>query len=221
VERFAEKKMNVGNSVRKAIDDWQAGDLNAAMLHACNAIDGTAKKVHPKLGVGARFTKLLRDNYSVLSAMSAPGIDLVETRFPVNIKASTADGAPDLADLVYVVHRCSEGHGDELPSGFELLRDAAGASGFTQMQFERNKVQLSDRIIFGLVAVAVFSPANIGQYVPDSYYLTFGSQALKLPIKDWWGRAKDFPTVAATESMPQVKLDFTPWMSDVKQLPSP
>ena len=36
--------MNVGNSVRKAIDDWELGELESAMLHACNAVDGTAKK---------------------------------------------------------------------------------------------------------------------------------------------------------------------------------
>jgi hypothetical protein len=37
--------MNVGESVRKAIDDWEHGELEAAMLHACNAVDGTAKKL--------------------------------------------------------------------------------------------------------------------------------------------------------------------------------
>ncbi len=31
--------MNVGNSVWKAIDDWESGEIDAAMLHACNAID--------------------------------------------------------------------------------------------------------------------------------------------------------------------------------------
>lgn len=37
--------MNVGNSVRKAIDDWGSGEQDAAMLHVCNAVDGTAKMV--------------------------------------------------------------------------------------------------------------------------------------------------------------------------------
>jgi hypothetical protein len=27
-------------------------------------------------------------------------------------------------------------------------------------------------------------------------------------INEWWGRAKDFPAIAAQEPMPQVKLDF-------------
>jgi hypothetical protein len=33
--------------VRKTIDDWEAGETESAMLHACNAIDGTAAKVYP------------------------------------------------------------------------------------------------------------------------------------------------------------------------------
>jgi hypothetical protein len=39
-------RMDVGNSVRKSIDDWKSGDLDAAMLHACNAVDGTARKAY-------------------------------------------------------------------------------------------------------------------------------------------------------------------------------
>jgi len=41
--------MNVGDSVRKAIDDHEDGEMDASMLHSCNAVDGTAKKVHPTL----------------------------------------------------------------------------------------------------------------------------------------------------------------------------
>ena len=55
--------MDVGNSVRKAIAEWESGELDGAMLHACIAVDGTAAKVHPTLGVSARITTLLRQNY--------------------------------------------------------------------------------------------------------------------------------------------------------------
>jgi hypothetical protein len=78
--------MKVGDSVRKAIDDWEDGESEAAMLHACNAVDGTARKVYPQLGNKERFTRLLRDHYSVLGPMGAPGIDLEDTRFPVKVR---------------------------------------------------------------------------------------------------------------------------------------
>lgn len=204
--------MNVGNSVRKAIADWEAGDLDSAMLHACNAIDGTAKKLYPKLGSNARFTQLLRENYSILGPMGMPGINLDETRFPVKVERPKAPGGePDLADVIYGVHRCSHGHGDELPGGYELIQDARGPARYTRCEIQKGAIRLSDRVIFGLVAVAVLSPANKGQHVPDGYYLTFGATA-KLIINEWWGRAADFPAVAATDPVPSVKLDFAEWM---------
>lgn len=184
------------------------------MLHACNAIDGTAKKVYSSIsGSNARFTQLLRDNYSILGPMGMPGIDLAETRFPVKVERPKASGGkPDLADVIYGIHRCSHGHGDELPGGFELIHDAANQSRLTRIEVVNGAIRLSDRIIFGLITVAVLSPANKGQMVPDGYYLTFGN-APKLIINEWWGRAADFAAVAATERMPLVKLDFGDWVT--------
>jgi hypothetical protein len=42
-------RIDVGNSVLKAIDDWTLGELDAAMMHASNAVDGTARKIYPDL----------------------------------------------------------------------------------------------------------------------------------------------------------------------------
>ena len=207
--------MNVGNSVRKAIDDWEAGEVDAAMLHTCNAIDGTAKKVYPNVGSNAGFTQLLRDNYSILGPMGMPGINLVETRFPVKVERPKADGGkPDLADVIYGIHRCSHGHGEELPNGFELIPNARGPTRLTTVEISKGAIQLSDRIIFGLIAVAVLSPVNQGQSVPDGYYLTFGATE-RLIINEWWGRAADFPAIAARDPMPLVTMDFKEWMNDV------
>jgi hypothetical protein len=206
--------MNVGNSVRKAIDDWEAGELDAAMLHACNAIDGTAKKVYPKLGSNARFTQLLRDNYVILGPMGLPGINLVETRFPVRVERPKASGGkPDIADVIYGIHRCSHGHGEELPGGFALITDAQGPARHTRVEIVKGAIRLSDRMIFGLIAVAVMCPNNAGQSVPAGYYLTFGASE-KLMINDWWGRAADFPAIAALDPTPSVTLDFKEWMND-------
>ena len=203
--------MKVGDSVRKAIDDSILGDSESSMLHACNAVDGTAKKAFPGLGVGERFTKLLRENYSVLGPMGAPGIDLLQTRFPVKVKTKLPDSRPDLADVIYGVHRCSHGHGDELPNGFELLPALDGDTTVTTMKFTNGTAQLSERIIFGLLAVAVLHRVNLGQSVPDGYHLTYGSNA-KLEIGEWWGRASDFPGIVALDPPPaSIRLDFGDW----------
>jgi hypothetical protein len=206
--------MKVGKSVMKSIDDWTAGDPEGAILHACNAIDGTAKKIHKELGNAARFKKLLRDHYSILGPMGTPGIDIVNTRFPLNfVKSSLAGENPDLADIIYSVHRCTHSHGDELPEGFDLIPDATGPTRRTRMEIAGNKVRLSDRIIFGLLAIAVLMPENIGQSVPQGYHLTYGS-VKRLEINDWWGRVMDFQSIIDLDPPPSlVKLDFGDWLA--------
>ena len=213
--------VDVGDSVRIAIKDYEDGEIDAAMMHACNALDGTAAKVHSSLGSNARFTKLLRDNYSILEPMAAPGINLVDTRFPVKVERPKAPGGlPDFADIVYGIHRCNHGHGQALPGGFELMPNANGQPGYTSMKIKKEaphmgQVRLSDRTIFGLLAVAVFSPVNVGQKVPDGYHFIFGRRSIRLEINDWWGRAADFAAIAATDPVPRVTLDFAHMMNDL------
>jgi hypothetical protein len=209
--------MKVSESVRKAIRDHEEGDIDSAMMHACNAVDGTAAKVYPQIaGNNERFTRLLRDSNYILEPMAAPGINLEETRFPVRLpRAKAPGGRPDFADVVYGIHRCCHGHGEDLPDGFELERNAGGPyNNVTRMHFdlgEVGKVRISDRTIFGLLAVAVFSPANSDQRVPDGYCLKYGR--VTMVINEWWGRAADFPAIAATEVMPRVTLDFQHWFA--------
>ncbi len=116
-----------------------------------------------------------------------------------------------MADVIYGIHRCSHGHGAELPGGFELISDAAGPARLTRAEIVKDAIRLSDRIIFGLLAVAVLSPANKDQSIPKNYFLTFGSTEI-LVINEWWGRAVDFPAIVARDPMPLVKMDFGDWM---------
>ncbi len=202
--------MNVGKSITKAIDEVLRLDYESAMLHACNAIDGTAAKLHPTVKSNrARFTKLLRDNYVIFGPMCMPGINLVETRFPINgLRPNVEGGKPDIADVIYGIHRCTHSHGDELPDGSELIQDLN--SQVTRIGVGKGEVSLSDRTIFGLIAVAVCSPVNIGQSVPEGYYLTLNG--VRMDINQWWGRAADFASVSGLTVMPQVIMDFGDWM---------
>ena len=194
-----------------AITDWERFETESAMLHACNAIDGTAKKLFPKEGNRYRFTQILRQNYSILGPMGAPGINLWETKFPASmLRRKNSDREFDLADVIDEIHRCSGSHGDELPSGFELTQDARGIARRTTIEFTNASIRLSDRIIFGLIAVCVLSPVNIDQKVPDNFYLTYGS-SMKLPINEWWGRGFDFTAVVQTDPVPLVTLNFPSW----------
>jgi len=204
--------MNIGKSITKAIDEMGQRDNESAMLHACNAVDGTAKRLYPNIGTNAGFTKLLRDNYHILGPMIMPGIDLVETRFPITIRHPKAPGGtPDIADIIYGIHRCTHGHGAELPDGFELIEDVENGLAVTRIVIERGKIRLSDRTVFGLIAVAVICPKNIDQAVPEGYYLTLNGTTMY--INEWWGRSHDFSSVSELVNMPSVKMDFGDWMN--------
>lgn len=212
--------MKVGDSVRKAIDDWGMAELQPAMLHACNAVDGTASKRYPSDGSNnSRFTRLLRENYSIFGPMAVPGVDLVATRWPVNVaKPKAPGGGADIADVIYGIHRCTHGHGDELPDGFDLVLGAPEAQDLSSvMMIERGndgpgkcKVRLSDRVIFGLIAVAVMSPENVNQTIPEGYHLRFAGEVF--PINDWWGRAAEFASILARNPLPSIEFDFTNWL---------
>lgn len=204
--------MKVGKSVWKCIDEWSAGDDESAMLHACNAVDGTAKKVYPKLGNKARFTTFMRDSYPIFGPMATPGIDIVNTRWPVQVTAPTAPGGyPDIADVIYSIHRCTHGHGDELPDGFGLLHNAAGEPEQTTLGVARGKVTLSDRTLFAMLAICIASPQNADQVTKEGYFLTFG-RSERMIINEWWGRHEDLVRVVQSIGLPQVTLNFGDWV---------
>jgi hypothetical protein len=166
----------------------------------------------------ARFKKLLRENCTTVIEPMVPGINLVETVFPVEIENPTGPGRQtDFADIIYAIHRCNHNHGAPLPIGFELMPDARAQLSGTRMTVEKNLaghwvVRFSDRVIFGMLAAALLSPVNTGQRMPDGYRLTYSSFSTDVQVRmdnDWWGRAADFASLAAMDRKRiRVTLDF-------------
>jgi hypothetical protein len=201
--------VEVGRSISKAITERLSGDLESAMLHACNAVDGTAKKMYPALGVGARFRKLIRENYTGILEPMMPGVNLEKTVFPISISgASGPGGQPDVADILYVLHRCHHGHGDALPVGYELVPDTTAEPPRTSTTLEfagpngNRGVRLSDRSIYGMAAVALLSPVNVDQVLLGSLHLTWSSMSGDIGVRldnGWWGRADDFAAITAMD----------------------
>lgn len=210
--------MEVGRSISKAIAERLGGDMDSAMLHACNAVDGTAKKMYPSLGVGARFKKLLRENYTGILEPMVPGVNLAETVFPISISgASGPGGKPDVADILYGIHRCHHGHGEALPVGWDLVPDTTTEPAGTTMNLARPDgdwvVRLSDRSIYGMATVALLSAANVGQTLEGDLHLIWTSFASDIQVRltnDWWGRADDFTAITAMDrNRIRVTLDFS------------
>lgn len=207
-------QVKVGDSIRLAIDDFGRGETEAAMLHACNAVDGTSKKMYPPgTPVGQRFTMLIRQSYDIFGLMSVRGVNVRETRWPVRVNSTLGkDVWPDTADLIYFVHRCAHGHGDELPEDFALVDDNIGMA--SRLYVEKGKVRLPWNTIFGLIAVAVVEQVNVGQQVADGHYLRWGDPEIRFEINEWWGRKDEFRALLETQHTPLVKLDWGDWTSE-------
>src|SRR6266436_1434290 len=65
---------------------------------------------------------------------------------------------------------------------------------------------MPDRVVWALLAVAVFAEVNRSEKNTGSYYLSLGTE--QFSICDWWGREKDFRPVADRYNKIRVKPIF-------------
>jgi len=160
-----------------------------------------------------RFTHFLRENFDVLCPMSFNGINLYESRFPLFDESSGTFRSVDAAELIYLVHRNTHAHGDELLPGYGLLSDASQNAGTTNLVFDGDAIALSDRVIFGLLACAVLAPVNHDKAIADESfepYITWSN--FRFPIDEWWGRKSDFLQIVKPAMVPGVTMDFSEWV---------
>ena len=128
--------------------------------------------------------------------MSSAGVNLVDTRF-ANIQISK-NNEPDFAEIVYEIFRCAHAHGDEVPPEYSLLPSTGWGLG-------HGELHMPDRILWGLISVAVFAKVNAVERSTGTYYLSLGAE--RFTISEWWGREDDFRQVAGRYNQTRVKLD--------------
>jgi hypothetical protein len=147
--------------------------------------------------------------------MAMPGIDLEKTRFPISsVKSYLPDKRPDIADVLYGIHRCTHSHGDELPEGFELTPHVPGAVSVSIVM--RGGIRLPASSVLGLLAIAVFAPENKGQVIPDMYNLSWHQHIFH--ICGWWGWQDHFREIISVEQFPIVTIDFAHLWDDWEPL---
>jgi hypothetical protein len=202
--------VEVGDAVRRSLDHWEARQWNEAMVQACNAVDTTARKRYPQLGVASRFKRTIRDSLDIFGLMAAPSIDFAQTRFPIAVKSDLPDGRPDIADVLFGVHRRDHGHEDEIPNGFDLTPHSPRP--LTVHIWRSGKIQLPAAAAIGLLAVAVFAPENKGEAIPDGYQLSWYQHVFHICL--WWGWQDHFREIISTAQIPQATLDFAEFWND-------
>jgi hypothetical protein len=192
--------VEVADHVRLGIDQFERGEYEAALLHGCIAIDGTARRA----GLGkdrSGFLSVLREAAPVLGAMALPGIDIVKTRF-LNLRLPWAK-EPDFADVIYEAFRCALAHGEPLPDAYIFHPSVGHEAG--QLTLGKGHLGLPDYLPFGLFGVAVSHPANSDQRVPDGVYLSIAHE--RFEINEWWGRRDEWVEAAERNNPVKVVLE--------------
>lgn len=194
--------MRLSKHVLYAIDDAEVGKMDAALMHACCAIDATAKKLYPSEKVRTRYVQCLRKYYWIIEPMIGAGINLEETIFP-NVKLERVK-SPDMAEIIYEKYRCYHAHGDEIPASYMLVNPPGPNQ--SEWIIGRDQMNVPDRIIWALLAVTVFSNVNASERSKGDYFLTLGED--RFVIRDWWGREDDFRPIATRYNQVRVKFDL-------------
>ncbi|MEI6254864.1 MAG: hypothetical protein WCP30_18890 [Mycobacteriaceae bacterium] len=195
--------MTVGEQVQSSLDHWSVGDGRSALWHATAALDETAKKRYPGLDKESRFKRVIRDDVDIFAAMTAPDINLVESRFPVPVPSDLPDRRPDIADVLYGVHRYLHEDESAMLAGCEVT---AHADGVPMFEIARGRLWLRGSAALGLLGIAVFAAENKGEQIPPAYNLGWREHVFH--ISGWWGWQNHFRDIVSHASIPQFTLDF-------------
>lgn len=184
-------------------------EMELAMMLACAAVDGTARRRYPKTRNKSRFVQTVRDFYWLIEPLALRGINLDETLW-TNLSMKSATGAaPDFAEVLYSIHRCSHMHGDEVPFGHVFTETTEVTTGLFAWSWKiaKDVMALPERLPFALVACAVLAPENALEQTGDGYYF-YSLDSDTYVINEWWGRAEDFRPVANGSNQVRVKLNL-------------
>ena len=195
--------VTVGEQVQASLDHWSVGDWRSALWHATAALDETAAKRYPVLGPSPRFKRMLRDDVDIFAAMTAPDINFVESRFPVPVSSDLPDRRPDIADVLYAVHRYLHEDENAMLAGCEITPHADGC---VDVRNRSGRLRLRGSAVLGLLGIAVFSAENKGELIPEPY--TLGWREHVFHISGWWGWQNHFRDIVSLTPIPKYTLDF-------------
>ena len=179
------------------------------MAHATAALEETAAKRYPSLDSAARFKRTVRDDVDLFGGMAGPEIDFVDSRFPVLVESDLPGGRPDIADVLYGVHRYLHGDPDAMRAGCEIEPHEFGIPLFN---ISKGRLWLRGTAALGLLAIAVGAPENRGEYIPGDYHLGWQQQIFH--IVGWWGWRDHLRDIFNSAGLTREALDFEPeWPS--------
>ena len=196
--------MKISDHIKQSIDALDRRELDQAMLSACIAVDGTAKKCFPEIDqVGARFRAFIKQNLDIVEVMFG-GINLEDTIFPFTSK--NGKFGIKFCDIVYEIFRCHFVHGDELPDGYGISFKTE--DGNQHFQIQNQSMTLPESCIAALGIICVLNPVNDKQKI-GSYTYHYRDPVNVYVIDRWWGNLECARKIIDFENCARVMLDFS------------
>lgn len=197
--------MKISDHIKASLDAGDRKDLDQAMLFACLAVDGTAKKMYPNIAfVGKRFREFITDHLDIIELMHG-GINLAETEFP--FKDNKGNIGIKFEDIVYEKFRCNLAHGNELPDGYGItVKVTQGVQQFI-IDIEHCSMTLPESVVYALGLACVLAPVNANQKIGSNLY-HYNDLINNYVVDRWWGKVVCAREIMDSENQVKVKMDF-------------
>ncbi len=197
--------MKIADHIKYSLDACDSGDLEKAMLFACLAVDGTAKRMFPHIEwVGQRFRQFVVEHLDIIELMHG-GVNLKETVFP--FKDNKGNVGIKFEDIVYEKFRCNLAHGNELPDGYGVtVKVASGVQRF-KIEINGQSMTLPESAIYALGLPCVLAPVNVDQKIGSNLY-HYRDSINHYVVDRWWGKAECARQIMDFENQVRVKMAF-------------
>lgn len=201
--------MKISDHIKNSIDASDRKELDQAMLFACLAVDGTAKKTYPQIsGVGERYRRFINENLDIIELMYG-GVNLRETVYP--FKDAKGKIGVAFANIVYEKFRCNLAHGNELPDGYGITVQIAEGHTTHVIDLKNQSMTLPQTAIYALGLACVLAPANADQKIGSNLY-HYRDPINTYVVDRWWGKAECARKIMDFENQIRVKMDFSAYM---------
>lgn len=180
--------MSIGDRITEALDHYSSGNIGAALISTCTALDATATLAYSERAVGKRWRRFVQDNLALITSMMfGRTIISKELKFQYSHPDITTDasGLCTFADIVYVAIRCGLIHDAKLPKTIEFVED-----GRLSIDPNTRVVKLPSTLVLGLVFAVVCAKVNGTEKLTRPTTITLHGQCH--PVDDFWGDLDKF-----------------------------
>lgn len=198
--------MKIADHIKHSLDAADRRELDQALLSACIAVDGTAKKMYRDIPqVGRRYRRFINEYLDIIELMFG-GLNLQETLFP--FKDSKGAVGVSFADIVYEKFRCNLAHGNELPDGYGVsVQIAEGYQQFS-IDIEKQALTMPQSAIYALGLAVVLAPVNEDQRIGSNLY-HYRDSINSYVVDRWWGKVECARQIMDFASQVRLKMDFS------------